>query len=376
VSHKPESVTPYILPMAAGAIFTILLSFTTPLSASETLTLLMEGVKTVYEGDQAEYYLEVENTGAAPVAGVKVLDALPAMVEFVDAIPTSGGTYDPVSGVWTLPDLGTGEDTRSAGLKILVLVQNGLINDPLEFVTAENRAEIIAPLFPETIKAAFSTNIVCAFCIDWEIVSVKLDSDSRVEFPDPLESRFFLYVEVRNNGPVYSDATLSARYFNISGGGFDTVALIPSTPVPVSLDAGETRTITFSTDWEDGPDSNYTISWEFEVSDLSREDPVTPNTVAGSWSGKVTGGGGGGCSINDSATADPLWLLYLVLAGIYPARSKTRRLLSGCTGERFCRSRLISPDWWTKPSPGSIPRHPQTGHPPAPVNDCGGRKRC
>ena len=323
--HKSEDATSYELRMASIVIFTMLFIVAPPVSAGETITLRVRGDKTAHEGSQVEYYLEIENTGTTPVEGIEVLNMLPDMVDLVEAIPAAGGAYDPVSGIWSLPALGTMDDNRSAGLKILALVRTGLLADPSAFVVAENRAEVIAPVFPDTIKAEVSTNIVCAFCIDWEILSVELGSDYRVEVPDPLESRFFLYVKVTNNGPVTSEATLSTIYFNLSGGGFDSAALTPSFPVPVLLDVGETRTITFSTDWENGPNSDYTISWEFAVSDLSLADPVTPNTAAGSWSGKVEGGGGG-CSINENAVPDPLWLLYLLPASIYPAWKQARRM--------------------------------------------------
>jgi len=180
-------------------------------------------------------------------------------------------------------------------------------------------------VLPETIDAEVSTNIVCAFCIDWEIVSVRLGSDYRVEPPDPFQSRFFLYVQVANTGPVASEASVRVTHFSINWGGFGAIELTPALPVPVVLDAGESRTITFSTDWEDGPDSDYTIYRGFEVSDATLIDPVMPNTLSGSWSGKVEGGGGG-CSIDEQETMDPLWLFVLVLPGIRLARRKACRL--------------------------------------------------
>jgi uncharacterized repeat protein (TIGR01451 family) len=288
------------------------------------MSLIKEGPKTAYEGALIKYTLESMNTGVTTIEGAEVLETLPAIVEFVAATPTQGGAYDPVTGVWTLPDLGISENDKSAGLQIEALVKANLIPDPTGYVTATNEAEVILPALPETIKTEVSTNIVCAFCIDWEIVSVKLGSDHRVEPPDPFESRFFLYVQVANNGPVASEASLSVTHFKISGGGFGSVGLTPALPVPVSLDVGEIKTITFSTDWEEGPDSDYTISWRFEVSDITLMDPVMPNTVAGSWSGNVEGGGGGGgCSIyKKEAIIDPLWMLFFVFSGIHFMRNK------------------------------------------------------
>lgn len=320
-----ESCTQCVRGRAYGVIFTVLL--VVPLvAASDTITLNKEGPETAYEGDLIEYSLEVVNTGVVIIDGVEVLDTLPAEVDFVDAMPTPGGVYNPVSGVWTLPALGTGEDDNAAGLKIQALVEANLIADPTKFVTVTNRAEVTAPVLPERINVEVNTNIVCAFCIDWEIVSVELGSDHKVDPPDPFKSRFFLHVQVANNGPVISEATLSVTHFNISGGGFGSVALAPALPVPILLDVGEIQTITFSTDWEDGPDSDYTISWGFKVSDVALMDPVVPNTSTGSWSGKVEGGGGGGsgggCSIYGKADIDPLWLCFLILPGIFLVRRK------------------------------------------------------
>ena len=292
-----------------------------------TISLIKEGPKTAYEGDLIEYTLESVNTGTTIIEGAEILETLPAIVDFVAATPTQGGAYDPVSGIWTLPSLGIGENDKSAGLHIEALVKTNLIVEPGGYVTAINKAEVILPDLPETIKTEVSTNIVCAFCIDWEIVSVQLTSDYRVEPPDPFELRFFLHVQVTNNGPVASEATLSVTNFSISGGGFGSVSLTPALPVAVSLDVGEIKTITFSTAWEEGPDSDYTISWGFEVSDVTLTDPVMPNTVTGSWSGSVEGGGGGGggCSIYRKATIDPLWILFLVIPGFCLRRNKYRQ---------------------------------------------------
>ena len=312
--------------IASSVIFIVLL-FASRLAASDTLILNKEGVKTAFEGDLIEYNLEVVNAGAVSIDGVEVLDVLPAEVGFVDAIPTPGGVYNPLSGVWSLPTLGTGVGDKTAELIIRAQVGANLITDPTRFVTVTNQADITAPMLPSPVSAEANTNIVCAFCIDWEIVSVVLESDQKVEPPDPFKSRYFLYVQVANNGPVMSEAAVSLTRFNISGGGFSSVKLKPVLPVPVTLDVGESQTITYSTGWHVGPTSDYKISWAFEVNDIARMDPVLPNTAAGSWSGKVKGGpggsGGGGCTINKQATTDPLWLM-IILVGLWRIGRKLR----------------------------------------------------
>jgi uncharacterized repeat protein (TIGR01451 family) len=281
------------------AFLAVLLVF--PLvGTSATVILTKDGPNTAREGDLIEYRLEVVNEGTASVAGVEVLDTLPAEVTFVQATPTPGGSYDPTSRVWTLPTLGTAAADKTAELRIEAMVSQNLITGPTDVVTATNRAEVVAPASQLPLEAQTTTNIVCTFCIDWEIVSVTLDS-AYTSFPDPFELRFFLHVEVTNNGPVTSDATVSVTHFDISGGGLGIATLSPALPVPVSLDPGQTQIITFATDWLVAPDSNYTISWEFEVSDVSLLDPIMPNTAADFWTGTVEGGGGGGCFIATAA---------------------------------------------------------------------------
>ena len=90
---------------------------------SGTLSLIKEGPKTAYEGDLIEYSLETVNTGSTIIEGAEILETLPDIVEFVAATPTQDGTYDPVSGIWTLPNLGVSENDKSAGLHIEVLVK-------------------------------------------------------------------------------------------------------------------------------------------------------------------------------------------------------------------------------------------------------------
>ena len=294
--------------------------------SATTLTLSMEGPKTAYEGDLIEYSLVVENTGTTSIEGGEVLDKLPATLEFADAIPTPGGIYDLASGIWTLPSLGAGEIGKTAGLLIQAIVQADLIADPTEYVTSINIAEVISPVFPETIQAEVRTNIVCAFCIDWEISSVDLGYEDDFD-DDKYKSKFLFYVRVVNNGPVESKAKVSNTYFNISGGGYGSVSLSPSDPVAVSLDTNESQTITYSTGWIDGPDSDYELIWEFAISDVALLDPILPNTASGSWKGDVEGspgGGGGGCSISKQNTFDPLWLLLLMLFGLYHRENKLR----------------------------------------------------
>jgi uncharacterized repeat protein (TIGR01451 family) len=258
-------------------------------AVAETLTLSKDGPGTAREGDLIEYRLEVVNAGTTGVAGVQVLDTLPAAVQFVQAVSMPGGMFDPATGLWTLPTLGTGADDSAAELRLQVLVRSDLLADANDTVAAMNSATVVAPEPSEPVAAQVTTQVVCAFCIDWEILSVGLNTEHRSRLPDFRETRFLLDVQVANNGPVASEGSVSATRFDVSGGGFrPSLTLEPSLPVPVSLAAAETRTITFVTNWAEGPFSTYTLFWEFEVSDQSLLDPVLPNTLAGSWTGDAS----------------------------------------------------------------------------------------
>jgi uncharacterized repeat protein (TIGR01451 family) len=270
-------------------------------SSGATLSLTKDGPKTAREGDLVEFSLEVVNEGTTSVAGIAVLDTLPAEVQFVQAMPTPDGTYNSITGVWTLPTLGTGANDKTAGLQLQALVNQNLISNPDDVVSSTNRVEVIAPPDQTPLETRFTTNIICSSCIDWEIVSVKIDVDTRHVNVERFEARFFLRVNVANNGPVPSDATVSVTHFDILGGGFGAVELFPDVPVAVTLDPGQTQTIEFKTDWEEGDDSTYTVSWEFEVRDVALLDPILPNTSAGSWKSKAEHINTDGCFIVASA---------------------------------------------------------------------------
>ena len=280
-----------------------------PLQAtSATLSLAKDGPKTAREGDLIEYSLEVVNEGAASVAGIEVLDIPPAEVQFVQATPTPGGTYNSINGVWTLPTLGTGANDKTAGLQIQALVNLNLINNPDDVADITNRAEVIAPLDQTPLEAQVSTNIVCAFCIDWEIESVMFywDLNDWDIYDERVEAYFFLSVKVTNNGPVTSDATVSVTKFSVRGGGFGAVTLFPNAPVAVTLDPGQTQTIEYKSGREKGDSIDFTVSWEVAISDVALLDPILPNTVSGASSsfGTIRDDGqssGGGCFVATAA---------------------------------------------------------------------------
>lgn len=58
-------------------------------------------------GDTLTYTITASNNGPSNASGVTVTDQLPAGLQFVSATP-SKGSYDPVTGVWSVGDLATG----------------------------------------------------------------------------------------------------------------------------------------------------------------------------------------------------------------------------------------------------------------------------
>ena len=282
------------------------LLFWVPIAAvSETLTIIKNGPGTAREGELIEYRLEVVNQGSVRVDGAEVLDLLPLTVDFVQAMSTPSGLYEPATGIWTLPSLGTSEDERVAELQLQALVNSDLLADSSDVFVVINQARITNPQIPEPIEAEVATNILCPFCIDWEILSVSLVSDVRVDTDrQNTELRFDLHVQVSNNGPIASEATVGAVDFSVLHGNFHpTLILSPTVPVAVALAPGATQIVTFGTNWSDWPDTDYTIAWEFEVADTSLMDPVMPNTASGSYTGEGydNDSGGGGCFIATAA---------------------------------------------------------------------------
>ena len=268
------------------------------------MSLAKSGPRTVRELELVEYRLEVVNEGASPVEFAGVLDRLPDEIGFTEAVPTPAGTYDPNSGIWQLPRLGTGDDDRTAGLLLRGVVRSGLLSEPVDVLTVVNRAEIVTPDLPEPVATEVVTNVVCSSCVDWEIVSADLDGDDHLELgADWFEVRFFLDVLIANNGPVPSEGVLTVLDFDVAGGSLDpSLMLEPASPVAVFLAPGDEAVISFATDWTKGPDDDYAVSVTLELRDATLLDPVEPNTVSVVWTGEVEyPGSGGGCFIATAA---------------------------------------------------------------------------
>lgn len=77
----------------------------TPISFKQVDLELTQDISTqvVQIGDEVEYTLTITNKGPDDATGVTVLDKLPPGLEYVS--DTSGGSYDPDTGIWTVGNL-------------------------------------------------------------------------------------------------------------------------------------------------------------------------------------------------------------------------------------------------------------------------------
>jgi hypothetical protein len=297
-----------------------------PVTASaDALALSVEGPKIVREGDLIEYRLKVTNEGASVVNGVEVLVEPSGRTDFVAATSLPVGSYSDLTGIWTLPRLGTLSNERSVILTLQLLVQPALLSDPDDVVPLINKASILTPSSSNDEKAEIKTHVVCSFCNDWEMVSVYVQGETDLDNDDyVIEIRYVFDVLVANNGPVRSSATVTPTHFNISG---VKAHLKPGLPVEVRLDAGDSQLVKFDTTWEE-LDSDQKVSWAFEVSDLSLYDPIDSNAVSGTRVDDIDtrSSSGGGCTLKPSSRMDPLWLFMVLLPIMH---FLARRLLPG-----------------------------------------------
>jgi uncharacterized repeat protein (TIGR01451 family) len=88
----------------------------------------------VHVGDQTTYTIVVTNHGPDAASGVIVRDPLPAGVTYVSS---SGGSYDPTTGAWTVGSLANG---GSATLTITVIVgQTGSVTNTADVAASDQR---------------------------------------------------------------------------------------------------------------------------------------------------------------------------------------------------------------------------------------------
>src|SRR5262249_44639201 len=80
----------------------------------------------LFFGSTAVFTAIVHNDGPDTATGVTLLDPLPAGLVFVQAVP-SQGSYDPVTGVWTVGSLANG-DTATLNITVQVNALGPIVN--------------------------------------------------------------------------------------------------------------------------------------------------------------------------------------------------------------------------------------------------------
>jgi uncharacterized repeat protein (TIGR01451 family) len=137
------------------------------------------------------YLVEVENLGTAPATGVVVSDVLPPGLELT-GLATSQGSYDPLSGQWSVGSLTIG---GSALLNLAVTPLVAAAGD-----TLHNVARLLA-LDQSDGKAANDSATA-----DVTVAGADLRLTKTVDRPSPAETDTVTFtVRVRNDGPSAAD---------------------------------------------------------------------------------------------------------------------------------------------------------------------------
>jgi uncharacterized repeat protein (TIGR01451 family) len=102
------------------------------------------------EGDLVTFTITAHNLGAGTATALSISDPIPAGVTFSSATPSSG-SYDAISGLWTIPTLAEGS---TATLKVAVVVSVGQATK-----TIENCATLVSATPPDVHTA---NNQACA----------------------------------------------------------------------------------------------------------------------------------------------------------------------------------------------------------------------
>lgn len=111
-------------------------------------------------GDAVTYTMQIANVGTANATGVTATDTLPAGVTFATADTHGSGTFDPVSGIWTVGTLASDEIAR--------LTITATVNPGTEGTTQVNRFVITSTGIPVDVEDA-CTDVPTESCASTEI---------------------------------------------------------------------------------------------------------------------------------------------------------------------------------------------------------------
>lgn len=160
----------------------------TPTAASIDLSLSKNIDNTApLPGDTITYTIFVSNNGFLPGSGIEVTDILPPEFIYVSH-SASFGTYDPISGIWTIPGIGP---EGSESLDITGTVSTGAAG-----VTFDNTASITA--FDQSDPNPANDSDTATVTV---LIPVDVDIDKSVsDFAPPEGSSVVFSVEAANNG--------------------------------------------------------------------------------------------------------------------------------------------------------------------------------
>jgi uncharacterized repeat protein (TIGR01451 family) len=272
--------------------------------------------------EPVEFTVQVNNIGADPATGVVIIDQLPMEMAIPDgtaAFPSTG-TYDPVTGEWTIGDLDPG-----AGA---VLVVPAIVTEPNPPDCIVNRASSQFDDFPDDANNE-GRAVVYQNGADW---CVDLGVEFGISASDPFEifptcdsqDSYQGKVEVTNHGPdAARNVLVTVEQVPVVGPNlrFDDADCDngPSSQCEIAeIGAGETITINVTSDlYQSYTNFTQTISVTASTSDveydLTNNEPSSTGTAGGFSSceeidfglGNI-GAVGPGCFIATAAYGSPL----------------------------------------------------------------------
>ncbi len=231
------------------------------------------GAATANEGDTVSYVLTAINNGPNAVTGVQVSDMLPAGVTW--SSDTSGGSYDPVAGLWSVGNLASG---GTASITISVTVDAGTAGS-----TITNTASIgssSGQQDPDTTNNSASS----AFSVSYANLAVTKTVDN----PVPADGATVTFtLQITNLGNTTATNIQATDYFpsqldTVTDGGGDgtwvyTAGTHTGSWAIASLAVGATATRTISARVNLGNNDPLSFFNTLNIDAVDQADPVGAN---------------------------------------------------------------------------------------------------